>query len=120
MPYSRCSIALAIVLASSSSSYADDERPLPDVSYLVDGGALPFIWGALGLRIALDRSMEPRSTPLMFSATDGGAPRPRWEIPGWSVTASAGVLGGAILLGGDDSRLYHIKGLAETLSTGRS
>jgi membrane-associated phospholipid phosphatase len=86
--------------------------------YLWDGGAAPFVWGAITARLLLDRTVTARATPLGFSADEGGAARAAWEVPGWTVTAAGAAVAVAIGLGGDDARWFHAKGLAETLATG--
>jgi membrane-associated phospholipid phosphatase len=85
--------------------------------YLWDGGAVPFLWGALAARVAMDRWVPGRDTPLGFS-DEGGAEVASWEVPGWTVTAMGGVVGLAMAAGDNDARWYHVKGLAETLATG--
>jgi membrane-associated phospholipid phosphatase len=116
----RSSIVLlfAFVLAPATAAAEDRGASLPDASYLWDGGAIPFIWGALGARLALDHYATPRSSPLMFSPAEGGAASPAWQVPGWTVSVGAGVLAGTLVIGGDDSRWYHAKGVAESLVTG--
>jgi hypothetical protein len=86
--------------------------------YLWDGGAVPFLWGTLAARIAMDRWVPASSSPMGFSSSEGGASVAPWETPGWTVTATGGVLGLAMALGEDESRWYHVKGLAETMATG--
>lgn len=122
-------VALAIAFATLAvmprHAAADDPTTPVDVpegelgpSYLVDGGALPFIWGTLAARYALDAYGEPRDTPLAFSSSEGGAPSPEWQMPGWGISALGGVSAVGMIAGGDSSRFYHVKGLAEALSTG--
>ncbi|MDQ3366761.1 MAG: phosphatase PAP2 family protein [Myxococcota bacterium] len=97
------------------------ERSLegPGLSYLVDGGALVFLWGALAGRLLLDKYYyEPANRPRFFSDFEGGEARSSWEMPGWGVTAFGGVLAAGMLGSGDGSRYYHTKGLAESLATG--
>lgn len=86
--------------------------------YLWDGGAVPFLWGALAARIAMDRWMPAREEPLGFGQSEGGAQLSSWEVPGWTVTAMGGVVGLAMAAGSNEARWYHVKGLAETLATG--
>jgi membrane-associated phospholipid phosphatase len=114
----RCAAVCLCVALAAPIAHAEDRDGSPDVSYLYDGGAIPFIWLALGTRLVLDANTQPRDSPLLFSAREGGAPPPEWSVPGWTVTATGGVLAGAMVLGGDRSRWYHVKGLAQTLSTG--
>lgn len=86
--------------------------------YLWDGGAVPFFWGTMAARIAMDRWVPANSSPLGFSTSEGGAEVASWETPGWAVTATSGALGLAMALGKDEARWYHVKGLAETMATG--
>jgi membrane-associated phospholipid phosphatase len=116
--FSRRAVVILTVAFGLEPSRAAADDALPEPSYLWDGGAIPFIWGALGARLTIDHYATPRRTPLMFSAEEGGEPAPAWEVPGWIVTAGGGVLAGAMLAGGDRSRWYHVKGLAQSLSTG--
>jgi hypothetical protein len=90
----------------------------PGVSYLWDGGALPFFWGALAGRIAVDQMFEARSSPLFFSEAEGGMSHSSWQIPGWGITAAGGAVALAMVAGDDHARWYHAKGLAESLATG--
>jgi membrane-associated phospholipid phosphatase len=110
----------AEVLSLEERSDAEDGRGLSGLvnPYLWDGGALPFIWGALAARIAMDRYLPSRSSPLGFSSDEGGAQLASWETPGWAVTATGGALGLAMALGDNQSRWYHVKGLAQSLATG--
>lgn len=118
------SIVLAVIVAAAGAprvAHADEagdgDYPLK-ASYLWDGGALPFFWGALGVEAVLSKWVSPRQTPLLFSADEGGLPMSTWEIPGWALHVGAGTVGLAIAIGGDDSKWYHVKGLAESVATG--
>jgi hypothetical protein len=86
--------------------------------YLWDGGAVPFLWGTMAARIAMDRWVPANNSSLGFSTSEGGASVAAWEVPGWAVTATGGALGLAMALGEDEARWYHVKGLAETMATG--
>jgi membrane-associated phospholipid phosphatase len=86
-------------------------------SYVYDGGAIPFFWLPLIGAIAADRWLEPRKTPLYFSRLDGGATPAAWENPGWTVHVAALGLGASMIAGGEASRWYHAKGLAQALAT---
>jgi membrane-associated phospholipid phosphatase len=116
-------IAVLGVCLVSGSAQADEPAPESrpstfDASYLIDGGALPFFWGALAGRLALDYGTTPAENPRFFSSDEGGAPRAAWEIPGYAVSGLGVGLGVAMLSSGDTSRMYHVKGLAESLMTG--
>jgi membrane-associated phospholipid phosphatase len=125
-PVGAAGAALGIDEASTSAVLSLEERSDPEdrrglsgliPSYLWDGGALPFIWGTMAARIAMDRWVPARSSPLGFG-DEGGAAVAGWENPGWAVTATGGAVGLAMALGDNDSRWFHVKGLAQTLSTG--
>ena len=88
-------------------------------SYLWDGGALIFVWGALAASVAVDRWVSPPDAPVGFSASEGGGPVASWEVPDWVVPAGGGALAAAMLASGDPARWDHVKGLAQTLATGQ-
>jgi membrane-associated phospholipid phosphatase len=103
-----------IARAQSVPSSPGGAAPMPE---LVDGSTAALLWlPALG-SIVLDRWIEPRSTPLYFDRNAGGAPRASWEVPAWSLHVAAAGLGLAMAAGDDDSRWYHIKGLAQAMAT---
>lgn len=112
------SMCARVAMADPSEVAPTPERSRVDLSYLYDGGALPFIWGALGARLLLDRYTTPRDTPLGFSSDEGGAPRAAWTVPGYAVSGLGVGLGLAMLATGDASRMYHVKGLTEALMSG--
>lgn len=110
-------VVLAAISFAPAPAYAQEEES-PGPEYLIDGGALPFFWGALGARLAIDRWLRPPPEPRWFSLTDGGKPEADWEVPGWLVTTSGGAVATAMLLGDSPARWNHAKGLAQTLATG--
>lgn len=115
-------IAVAALVATPRPARADDgpAAPIadsPGVPYLWDGGALPFFWAALGGQLAIGRWVSPRSTPLWFSASEGGRPRASWEVPNWTLQLGGAATVVAIAAAGDASRWYHAKGLAESFAT---
>jgi membrane-associated phospholipid phosphatase len=112
-----CGVLAALALAAAAHPVGA-EVETPGLSYLYDGGALPFFWGALASRVAIDRWLQPPARPRWFRADEGGAPQAHWENPGWAVTATGAAVALAIAWKGDDSRFLHAKGLAETLATG--
>lgn len=126
MKLSICALTtFAILRTAAADPTTPDPAPIRpettggiDLSYLVDGGAIPFFWGAMAGRLALDKWATPRDTPLFFSESEGGAAKSSWEVPGLAVTGLGIGLGAGMLLSGDDSRMYHVKGLAESLMTG--
>jgi membrane-associated phospholipid phosphatase len=127
----RIAVAACLICCLSSHAVGDDDGSsvplaslrLPegkdiDLSYLWDGGAIPFIWAPLAGRIFLDKYTTPRDSPMMFPSSEGGAHKSDWEIPGYAVTALGGASALGMILSGDPSRMYHVKGLAQSLTTG--
>lgn len=127
----RIAVAACLICCLASHAAADDDGStvplstlrLPegkelDLSYLIDGGAIPFIWAPLAGRLYLDMYTTPRDSPMMFSSSEGGADKADWEIPGYAVTALGGASALGMILSGDKSRMYHVKGLAQSLTTG--
>jgi membrane-associated phospholipid phosphatase len=109
-----------VALLLPRAAQADDSGASPEMrpSYAWDGGAIPFFWGALAARLAIDHYLQPPETPRLFDAEEGGKAVASWELPGWGVTAAGAAAGLAMVLSGDSSRSYHVKGLAESLATG--
>jgi membrane-associated phospholipid phosphatase len=101
---------------SDPATAAPDDPP--SLSYLWTDGAIPFLWVALGARVVIDKYVAPRDTPLLFSSGEGGAASYPWEVPGWTVSLTAGVVGALMASGKDPAKWHHIKGLAESLATG--
>lgn len=113
------------VLSTAGAARADDpvdrvDKPKPsfDASYLYDGGAVAFLWVPLAGRILLDKYATPAERPTFFSSSEGGAPKSSWQIPGWAISSLGGLSVAGMIASGDSSRAYHVKGLAESLSTG--
>ena len=116
----KLSLGVALLAALSGTAFADDPPPEKrsiDLSYLVDGGMLPFFWGPMAGRLALDLWVEPRASPLLFSSSEGGATPASWEVPSYAVAGLGVGLGLGILASGDESRWYHLKGLGESMMT---
>jgi membrane-associated phospholipid phosphatase len=111
--------AAALLLARAPAAHAQEKEYSPGAEYLYDGGAIPFFWGALAGRLAIDVWLRPPPKPRwLFHGDVVGLPEADWELPGWVVTATGGAVATGILLGDDDARWNHAKGLAQTLATG--
>lgn len=108
--------ALLAIAATSTTAHADDE-PRASASYLVDGGMVPFFWIPLTGALVIDQTVEPRSTPLWFSASEGGKAQAPWEVPSLAVTSLGVGLGIGMIASGHPSRRFHVKGLGESLMT---
>jgi membrane-associated phospholipid phosphatase len=112
----RCCLALLAVAATVGPAAAEDAEDF-DASYLYDGGAIPFFYVPLAASIAIVPLLPPRERPIGFSPFEGGAPRGKWEVPTWAMIALGGVTVTAIAASGDDTRLYHAKGLSQAMAT---
>jgi len=117
--------AACLVVSLAGATASADEQPPPTdrpagalgPSYLLDGGAIPFLWVPLAGRILLDTYATPRGSPLIFYS-EGGAEAADWQVPGWAISGLGAVSALGMIASGDRSRFYHVKGLAESLSTG--
>lgn len=113
-------LVVAFLSTTSSAAHADGADPhalsLPDRSYLWDGGAVPYLYLPLALTIGLRTSTSPRARPLLFDRDEGGERYSGGQYPVAMLYVDAAVAGGVILLGGDDSRWLHLKGLTQGLA----
>jgi membrane-associated phospholipid phosphatase len=113
----RSLVVVALVATLAGLARADEIHDGLDLSYLVDGGAIPLFWIPLVGGFAVGK-IPPRSTPLLFDPRDGGAAPASWQIPGWSlVVAGASVASVLAFASHDSSRWHHAKGLAEALAS---
>lgn len=126
----KFSLGVALLAALSGSAFGDDTSsksvPAPsaapeqrswDLSYLLDGGMIPFFWVPFASRLALDLWVQPPSTPRWFSANEGGATPASWEVPSYAVAGLSASFGLAVLASGDRSRWYHLKGFGQAAMT---
>jgi membrane-associated phospholipid phosphatase len=110
-------LACALVLAPAPASAEAPPEELT-LSYLWDGGALPFVWGSLGASYAIEYWFDPPAQPRLFSPDEGGATsRKDREVPSYVINAGGAVVGVAIAVTDEPSRWYHVKGLVESLLT---
>ena len=112
-------VSLVLLATPAGAEQASPEVQTPEHgwAYLYDGGAIPFIYGSLALRIGM-RWVEPRATPLFFSAKEGGAPsRKDEEVPAWVIGVGSGAMTALIAVLPNPSRWFHVKGMAESLFT---
>jgi membrane-associated phospholipid phosphatase len=109
-------VAAVVVLVGALGRVAAADEPV-DRPHLLDAEAAAFIWLPLAGAIYLD-TIEPRSTPLFFDPDEGGKERRRdYEIPQLSITFGGLAILGAMALGDDPSRGYHITGMLESMAT---
>jgi len=109
---------VCVVIAEHRDAAADEEVRELDASYLFDGGAVPFFWVPLAGSLVINRWIDPRPEPFLFNQGEGGASSLRGsEVPGWVVSAGAGLAAATILVDGDDSRWFHLKGFGEAIVT---
>jgi membrane-associated phospholipid phosphatase len=108
-------VLVAIAPARAEAQSRPDELEL---SYLWDGGAVPFLYGTFAARIALEKMAEPPDSPRFFSADEGyKTSHKSRELPSVVVTAGAAVFGATIALDDNESRWFHLKGFAQGLAT---
>jgi membrane-associated phospholipid phosphatase len=112
----QAAIVLVVLAALAPEAAAQDSLGEPTPSYLVDGGAIPFLWLPALIGMAVSKWMDPRPEPLWFDADEGGLPPDDTvEVPDAAITVSALAIGVAIAGRGDESRWFHVKGLAQGL-----
>jgi membrane-associated phospholipid phosphatase len=104
-----CTLAIASPAAAQSSP--DDIGP----SYLIDGGAIPFIWVPLFVNLATYK-VGPDSEPRLFSSSEGGASVEEETIPGVYTSIATGTTFIGLLAYPGDGRWYHVKGFAQATS----
>ncbi|MBZ0234190.1 MAG: phosphatase PAP2 family protein [Deltaproteobacteria bacterium] len=121
----RSSSLVAIVLVLTTSTHAaadageadpDEGFELPDRAYLLDGGAVPYLYVPIALTLAIRSQTPPRSRPLLFKTTEGGEIYPGGQYPVPMLYVGAGLAAGTILAAGDDSRWFHLKGFAQGMA----
>ncbi len=114
----RSAIALIAVLSLSSSALAQDDASgdTPSWGYLVDGRAVPFVWGA-GLLAAGSYFIGPPDKPRFFPDSEGGKDGLGDELPDFSLfifaVASATVVG----IPDRQARYFHLKGISQAIVT---
>lgn len=114
----RVVLLMALVVLGPSPAAAQERPDELTISYLWDGGAVPFLWGSLGAMVAIEVWGEPPDEPRWFSPDEGGKEsRIARELPGMVVTAGAGVVGVGIALSDAPTRWYHVKGFAQSVAT---
>jgi membrane-associated phospholipid phosphatase len=89
-----------------------------DVSYLWDGGALPFLFGSGALALGLRLFASPASSPLLFPNNEGVVTSFGNTVPELAVGLGVGAGAGLMALMPGIGRWHHLKGYAEaTVST---
>ena len=107
-------LALTLTLVSSTSVARAAPDDL-DRAYVYDGAMVPLLYLPLTANLTLRRFGNVRTEPLWFSDDASlGRPAQKSQVPHWASFAAAGTVG-AYMLWADDSRYFHLKGLAQTL-----
>jgi hypothetical protein len=107
--------AAMVALPRPAAADGNFDWRAPKSSYAWDGGAVPFLWLPLALTVGQKLYGEPPEEPRMFSASEGGKHYDGGQYPTAMLYVDAAVAGGAILVGGDDSRWHHTKGFAQAM-----
>ena len=87
----------ALLGGTATSATAEPIDGTSAITYLTDGGALPFLWAPLAGTLALD--------PELLA---------RWDRTSVITTSAGTGLAAAMFAAGDGSAPYHVKGLAES------
>ncbi len=104
-----------MTIAANTPARADTPTTPPDLSwsYLYDGGMVPFIYvPSVALLSAL--LVDPRETPLGFSANEGGQTRRGDTFPNFTVALFGIGTGAAVALPSRAARWFHIKGFFQS------
>jgi membrane-associated phospholipid phosphatase len=114
-----CVAAIGVVSPDAASAEPGERSSGTNWSYLYDGGALPFVWGTLGVALGFRIFVDPPDTPRLFSEDEGGAMPEDDTVPEAAVAAYVIVGMGALVAVPvrDRVRAYHLKGYAETVMT---
>lgn len=117
---SAIAVALALALPSAARAQSSPAEPPADeldVSYLYDGGAVPFIYGSLVVAGLFNLVIPMPDEPRLFSADEGGAIGGGDTIPEVAVVVYGIGVGGAIAVLPTRGRWYHFKGFLEATAT---
>jgi hypothetical protein len=110
-------VVATISLLGARTASAQQHLGQLEPSYLLDGGAVPFVWMAIGTGLVLDHFASPRSNPLWFDEDEGGlSSRQAGELPGWVISGGATTMGVLIALDDSPSRWFHVKGFLESVA----
>ncbi len=119
------SLIVFVVLSGSSVGHAEESaepataefRPTPDLDYIWDGGAAPFVFGSLAVALTTDLWLKPPKQPRFFAATENPGLTVSDTVPNAAV-AAYNVAGAALIaLSDEPSRWHHFKGYAEAALT---
>lgn len=112
-------ICLGTGVAAADDPVAAEGQPegLP-ANLFWDRDAVLFVYAPLVGTLVMDTMVTPRSSPLAFSSSEGGAEsRKSGEVPGLALSIGGALVVGGIALGDDPARFQHAKGLASSLAT---
>jgi membrane-associated phospholipid phosphatase len=115
----KAALLATVILAIAPARAEAQSRPDKlELSYLWDGGVVPFVYGAYAARLALEEVADPPMEPVFFSDEEGGQRDMKsQELPGMVVTAGAAIFGATIALDDNPSRWFHLKGYAQGMAT---
>lgn len=115
-------IAIALALPATAAAQPFENQPAAptnelDSSYLVDGGAVPFIYGSLALAGLFHFVVPMPDEPRLFSPDEGGATTTGDSVPELAVAVFGLGAGGMIALLPTRGRWFHLKGFLESTAT---
>lgn len=119
-------VALVLILPAgpaaadgSSAGQSSEESPPLGWRYLVDGGAVPFVYVPAAGALVLTLAVEPRAEPLLFDPGEGGAAFRDTIVPGWTLAVASSLSVVAVAAVPAPRRWYHAKGMAQAILTTR-
>jgi membrane-associated phospholipid phosphatase len=124
----RLALSAALLAVSGSAAWAEPSRSRANkgsdhfegrmtVEYFWDGGAVPFLYGSLGVAVGLRLFNEPSKTPRLFPASEGGETDFKDSVPSIGVGIFAAAGGALVAFVPSSANLFHLKGYGEALFT---
>ena len=109
-------VGFSLCVANNASAQ-NKSKTDASLGMLLDGGAIPFIYGSGIWSLVSNYFFEPPTKPRFFSANEGGKERKGDTVPEWVMLgAGVGSVAG-IAWSGNDSRWFHTKGLLQAMLT---
>lgn len=108
----RMTVVAVALLGAHAHAHADGTQW--ETAVLYDGSAVPLLYVPIAANVMLRSFGEVREEPLWFHDSDLGAQHRPDTVPHWTLWGGAFVAGAA--MAGDESRWFHVKGLAQTVA----
>lgn len=114
-------LCLLMVLRSNPAG-ADDStsvnfEPELSMSYLWDGGAVPFFYGSIAVGVGIRFLVAPPESPRLFPASEGGLATFENTVPELALGIFTAAGAGLIAAVPGPARWYHLKGYGQAVAT---